>query len=283
MITSAKINIEKVIETEIPPLPHSISLVLELTQDENCSARDIANAIGTDPALAAKALRIANSPIYYLEREITTLLMAVNTLGNEAIKALLMTSFFSDSVGKFLQKSPQAIKLWSHSIAVGLTARELSAELGMRSREEAFVCGLLHDLGKLALFCYDPQFYQHTTGISDENEVIQSELLHYGYSHTQVGAIMAKRWRLPKAIADTIYYHHQPGEAGEAVFMARIIDVADQIANLEGHGLRIIPKERDISLSESAIYLQLEKEQLNAVWEKAAKSLETSLEKLGKL
>lgn len=273
MISSAIIDIETLVEYEIPPLPGSISRTLELTQDENHSAREIVDAIGADVALTAKILRLANSPIYFFEREIKTLSMAVNTLGNEAIKSVLITSFASDTFGKILRKAPQAGNLWIHSVAVGLAARELSDELKMRSREEAFLCGLLHDLGKLALLCYDPEFYQSTSWISDEQKVMRNEMTQYGYTHSQVGAIMAKRWKLPEEIANTIYYHHQPGEAGEFAFLARIVDVADQLANKAGHGIRRIDDEYDISLSESAVCLRLEKEQIDAIWERTANTL----------
>lgn len=280
MISSAKIDIEELVEHEIPPLPSSVAHVLDLTHDENRSARDIANAIGADPALTVKVLRIANSPIYFFTREITNLLVAVNTLGNGSIRTLLITSFMSDAFGKNFQKAPQAGKLWTHSVAVGLAARELSTELGMRSREEAFVCGLLHDLGKLALICHDPEFYQYISTSLDEHEIMRSEMDQYGYSHAQVGAIMAKRWGLPKEIANAIYYHHQPGEAGEFAFISRIIDVADQIANKAGWGIRQLSEDYDIPSSESAICLKLEQAQLDAALERTTKSLELMLEKL---
>lgn len=279
--TTTKIDIDKLIELEIPPLPSSIARVIELTQTENHSARQIAEAIGADPALAAKVLRIANSPIFFLAREIVNLLMAVNTLGNEAIKTLLITSFTSDSFRKILRKSPQANKLWVHSVAAGLAARELSHELGMRSKDEAFVCGLLHDLGKLALLCYDPMFYQQLDDQGDEFGIQRCEIRRFGYSHSQVGALMTQRWGLPNAIVSAIYYHHQPGEAGEFVFMSRIVDIADQLANVAGYGLVRMSEEIDISLSESAMCLKLQKAQLDAVWDRTTKSLETMIEKLG--
>jgi HD-like signal output (HDOD) protein len=116
--------------------------------------------------------------------------------------------------------------------------------------------------------------------IADEQEIMRGEMDQYGYSHAQVGAIMAKRWGLPREIANAIYYHHQPGEAGEFAFIARIIDVADQLANKAGWGIRRLAEDYDISLSESAICLKLEKEQLDATWERTTKSLELMLEKL---
>lgn len=281
LTTTTKIDIDKLINLEIPPLPSSISRVIELTQDNNQSARQIAEAIGRDPALAVKVLRIANSPIFFLAREISNLLMAVNTLGNEAIKTLLITSFTSDAFRKILMKSPQSKKLWAHSVATGLAARELCTELGMRAKDEAFVCGLLHDLGKLALLCYDPQFYQNASTTLGDFELMRSEMRQFGYSHPQVGALMTQRWGLPNAIVSAIYYHHQPGEAGEFTFMARIVDLADQLANMQGHGLLCNPDEFDISLSESAIALKLDQEQLDAVWGRTSQALEVMLERLG--
>ena len=274
MIATAKINIEAIIKKELPPLPSSALRVAALTQDINCSTRAIADAIGSDPALAARILRVANSPLYALERKVTTLPMAINTLGNDAIHTLIVVSSAADAFARTMRKIPMARALWSHSVAVGLAAREISTALNLRSGEESFLCGLLHDFGKIVLLHHDIETYQQTEIAKDERELLQIETDIYGYNHAQVGALMARRWGLPEEISYTIYNHHQPGEAGQLVFMARIIDIADELANSAGITTRPHQEARDVSAAESAIALRLQPEQLTTIWERANEQLD---------
>ena len=270
MLATAKIEIESLVEMELPPLPGSAMRVAALVEDMNSSARVIADAIGSDPVLAARVLRTANSPLYSLERRITALPMAVNALGNHAIHMLVIMSVASDSFngGK---RSPLGRALWEHSVAVGLAAREVSLALGMRGAEEAFLCGLLHDIGKLLLLRYDPELYAQVLESSAERGLLECEMEVYGYTHAQVGALVSRRWNLPEEISYAIYNHHQPSEAGQSLFMARVIDVADALANAAGIGMRQ-GKSLDQEAWESMMALRLTDEQLKSAWEKVEAS-----------
>ena len=273
MLATAKIEINSLVEMEVPPLPGSAMRVAALAQDLNASARAIADAIGSDPVLAARILRAANSPLYALERRVTALPVAVNALGNNAIHLLVAVYTASDTFNKKKKQSPTERILWEHSLGVGLAARELSLTLGMRGSEEAFLCGLLHDIGKLLLLRYNADLYNEIGQRASEQQQFECEQETYGYTHAQVGALVARRWSLPEEIGYAINYHHQPSEAEQFMFMARVIDIADQLANRAGIGLRH-QEGRDLSTAESVIALRLTEEQLTAVWEKALAGLQ---------
>jgi putative nucleotidyltransferase with HDIG domain len=272
MITTSKIDLEKLVNTELPPLPGSALRVSSLTQDMDASTRSIADAIGLDPVLAARVLRTANSPLYSMERHVTSLTAAVNILGNNAIHMLVLISAAGGAFGPKGNQSKFEHALWEHSVAVGLAAREVSHMLGMRGVEEAFLCGLLHDIGKLLLVRYDPESYEVVKGCEGEQESLECEQELYGYTHSQVGALVAKRWNLPDELSYAIYNHHQPSEAGNYMFMARVIDIANNLATAGGKGTRPVNPE-EVQPFESAMALRLSEEQLAEIWAKTEKNL----------
>src|SRR5215471_11539499 len=122
MIASAEVDPESLVEIELPPVPSVAMRVAALTRDMDASTRDIAEALGYDPALAARILRVANSAMYCFERQITALPMAVNALGNENIYSLVFISAAADTFHGKGKRSSLEVKLWEHSLAVALTA-----------------------------------------------------------------------------------------------------------------------------------------------------------------
>lgn len=280
--TTTQIGIETFVNTDVPSLPGSALRVAALSQDINSSTRAVADAIGSDPIMAARILRVANSPLYAPERPVTSLQTAVSTLGNQAIHALVILNAASDTFNKTNPRSPAQRVLWEHSVAVALTAREISVALGMRGGEESFICGLLHDIGKLILERYDAKLYGQVEAIDDEQEMLTREQELYGYTHSQIGALVAKRWNLPEDVYYAIYYHHQPSSAGQAMLMARTVDVADALVNRAGIGLRQTTADADDLLkTESVIALRLSEEQLQEVWRKTEASMQEMVHLFG--
>lgn len=267
MIVSHPVDLESLVQAELPPLPDVAMRVAALTQDLNSSSRAIADTIGCDPILGARVLRAANSPLYYLERNVTTLSMAVGALGNENIHQLVVATAAIDAFQRKGRSSAIETTLWEHSIAVGLAAREIMSLLGLRGTEQGFICGLLHDIGKLLLLRHNLEVYRQLISEPGDQDFLAAERSAFGYTHAQVGALAAKRWNLPETITHAIYHHHQPSQADQAMLIARVIDVADALANRAGLGVWG-PTERDLSDLESVIALRLSDQQLSAVWEK---------------
>jgi putative nucleotidyltransferase with HDIG domain len=269
MIASAPLDLESLIEVELPPLPGVALRVASLTQDLDASTRKIADAIGCDPILAARIIRAANSPIYYFQRTVTALPIAVSALGNETIHSLVFMSAAAETFSKG-RRSPFETNLWEHSVAVGLAAREIMLMLRLRGLEEGFLCGLLHDLGKLLLLRHNPEVYSELLNASDESNLLSAEMSCFGYTHSQVGALAAKRWNLPDEISQPIYFHHDPGQAAHGLLMSRVVDVADLVAYRAGYGVQ--SDARAVEDSESVIALNLTEEQLQQVVEKIQSS-----------
>jgi putative nucleotidyltransferase with HDIG domain len=280
MIAQHPIDLESLLNLELPPLPDVAMRVAALTQDPDTSTRAIAEAIGYDPILGARVLRAANSPLYYLERDVTTLTMAVNAIGNDGINLLVVASAASDAFQSKGKRLAEETTLWGHSLAVGLAAREIMLLLGLRGMDQGFICGLLHDIGKLLLLRYDLDACQQLVKNVEQKDFLAGEVEMFGFTHAQIGALVAKRWNLPEAICDAIYHHHQPSQAEQSLLMARVLEVADDLANKAGIGVWGVG-EVSVAESDSAVALKLSEDQLNQVWEKTQSSLSATFALFG--
>lgn len=273
MLDEVQINIESLVKAELPPLPSSILKVSGLLQDDNVSPRAIADAISYDPMLVVKILRMANSPIYALQRNITTLTQAVMAVGNKAIYEMVMIGATTDAFSKEIRNSVIGRENWVHSIAVAIIARELCITLKMRGSDEAFICGLLHDVGKILLLRADNELYTELHSQTEENELPVVEKEVFGFGHSQVGALAAHRWGLPDPICHMIMNHHLPVETEQALFMTYIVNIADGVSHVKARGLEAAD-HRGLLRPESLETLGLSFDQLEQVWEKSVPNLQ---------
>ncbi len=264
MQTAAQIDLESIVKAKLPPLPGSVLKISGLLQDVDVSQRKIAEAIGCDPMLASRVLRLANSPIYPFQQSVTSLTNAVSAVGNRAIYEMVLMSMVSDSFGREIRNSVTGREIWLHSLAVAIGAREISTMLQIRGTEESFSCGLLHDIGSLLLFRADSSYYSELFQNSkDDLQHIEREV--YGFDHAQLGALAAQRWNLSAPVCSMIAYHHEPSKVNQAILMTHIINVADRLAHLKNEKL---PLDNEFLNSPSLISLGINAIQLEKVWEK---------------
>ena len=260
-----KLDIEALVETNLPPSPGNIMRITKMLNDLNTPTRKVTEAVSYEPMLVASILRLANSPIYGLERKVTLIEGAIKTIGNQRLNEIVMMGLGSSTFAKQIRASAVARKIWEHSLAVAIFARELSRELKLKGTEEAFTCGLLHDIGKLILFTHDFQDFMATLNENDENVMLYNERQQFGYDHAQVGSLVARRWDLQDEVCDTICYHHNPTMSPYPMVVAHIIEVADIIANIKGYGLRQ-EEESTLLASASVMKLNLTPEGLETLW-----------------
>ncbi len=187
--------------TSLPTLPSVALRVLELCQREQLDLHPIAELISKDPALSAKLLRTANSPIFALRREVSTIANAVGLLGLNAIRTLVLS--FSLSGSCQAADRPSLRDYWRRSVLSALAARELCQGPSIGLREEAFLCGLLQDIGMLALAQALGRHYTEilTKAERDHDKLIDLERAEFGADHAQVGAWLLERWRVPPMLA----------------------------------------------------------------------------------
>lgn len=267
-----KIDIEELVKAKVPMMSGSVSRISSMLNNVNVSSRGLTEAISYDPILTARILRLANSPVYSLQKNVTTLKTAVEVVGMKAIYEILIIGLAADSFAREIRESREGQRIWEHSLAVALVSRELGRVLGLRGTEEAFICGLLHDIGKILLLRADFENYAYILAEENEMLMLDREMTNYGYTHAQIGSFVANRWSLPDGVCHTILNHHDPSQSGQFAVVAHLISVADMIANVNGFGLREAtgeaPEETD-----SMIMLNLTNEQMDIAWANSLDSI----------
>lgn len=222
-------SVENLVKTGLPPLPASVMRISTLISDLNVSQHRIAEAVSLDPVISSRILSLANSPIYALHGTIANLPDAVRIVGNSSIANILMVSGVSDAFGRKILDSAMGRTIWIHSLATALAAGEICRVARLRGADEAFSCGLLHDVGKLVLLRADAPMYSDIIKSGEEVgdiSVIERNVL--GFDHAELGAAAAHAWGLPGPVCHMIRYHHDPERTTAGVALAHALRTADQ-------------------------------------------------------
>lgn len=266
------VDIAKLVEIRLPPSPGNIMRISGLLRDFNTSTRVLTEAISIEPVLVTRIMRLANSPVYSLSKEVISISGAIEAIGTKIIHDIVLMEMTSAAFSSYILKSAVAKKIWEHSLAVAVISRALTETLNMRGAEESFTCGLLHDIGKLILLMHDRNVYERIAVEPNEAEMLRAEKNQYGYTHAEVGSLVARRWGLPEEVCYSILNHHNPSQSNRAVLVTHLLNVADAVANINGFGVR----QEDPSIllfSESVIMLGFAENQIEAAWAKARENL----------
>jgi len=202
---------------DLPVLPEVASQVIQLSFDEACEIRHLTDLIQRDQAMAAHVLRLANSVMFGATVPIVSLQHALSRLGLAKVREIALMISCETKVFKVEGFDLRVRGLFRHAIGTAAYAQEIARSL-RQNVEEAFLCGLLSDFGR-------PVLLQALVDLKKEMKVdISRETIDAvsGEFHTRVGAELAKAWRLPPLLSESILYHHEPEKAGaEAQSAAR--------------------------------------------------------------
>jgi HD-like signal output (HDOD) protein len=213
----------------LPPLPAIALRVMGVAQNPKSSASDLAIVVSADPGLSARILRIVNSAAYRRQREITSVQEALVTLGfvqarNVAISGAISSAYKPDALNVLFRIET----FWRHSLAVAFKAADLAAKSRRIDVPSAFTAGILHNMGRLAMFYADPAGLDQAVAEAIRRGVsldqVEEELI--GYDHAHVGGLLALRWKLPSDIRAAIAYHHDSSAAENT--LAGVVYAADQ-------------------------------------------------------
>ena len=210
----------------LPPFPEAATRALEELGRDNVDFARLENAIGSDPVLTARLLRIANSPFYGLTRKIAAVKDACMLTGAPALRNLIIASVAMRQFSNNQTTKIDHAAVWRHSAQCAAFAAELASAVRL-PRDVAFTAGLLHDIGKLALATLFPQ---ECVRIHERGGTLDAELEVLGATHADIGARVAELWRLPLSIRDAVAAHHHP-DAATRVTLADVIHAADALAH----------------------------------------------------
>jgi len=254
---------------ELLSLPQTLAEVIRLTRDERSSVDDLAKVLMRDPPLTAKVLRVVNSPFYGAGRQIGSMTQAVMTLGSRQITALaLSTSIYN--VTNAWDCSFDRFRFWRHSLEVAIGARMIAEKTGNRQADEAFVAGLLHDIGLLILEDAFPDAFERIwkVAVSGGNHLDLEEEA-WGTNHARVGQFLLEQWHLPESICQAAGRHHNifvPGSREPELILCQVICLANHISrfSLVDHTAEevMVGEEQRETLQ---VNLQLSRDQFRAV------------------
>ena len=202
---------------KMPSLSTTVSKVLEICSRPDTVPNDLNRVIALDPVLAGQVLKLINSAYYSLMNKVTSLTRAIIMLGLNTVKNLALSTAIIRSVSQAKKSRALPIRaFWAHSIAVGVMAKLLAAGRGLSlaEREEYFVAGLLHDLGKIPIGDEYTEVLARVETAQEPLVTVEQQVL--GLDHEEVGAMIATKWKLNAVLTDAICHHHAPELASAA-------------------------------------------------------------------
>jgi len=222
----------------LPTLPDTLAQMNQLVSNPNTTARQVGQLIASDPPIAAKTLKVVNSPFYGFPTRITTITHAIVILGFRTVRNLVLSSSVLQALGdKSCRICTKAF--WKHCVATGAAAKVLAQLLGYQALEEFFIAGLLHDVGKIVICKYLEQEYNRIERLVNEKNMLmydaEDEVLH-GMTHADVAGELFEQWRLPKGLVKSVMYHHAPSLAGDEKRITNVLHLADIFARAMLYG-----------------------------------------------
>lgn len=214
--------------SDLPTIPVIVSKVVSLLDDHDAAPDDIADLILSDQVLAARVIRVVNSPLYRTNNSITSVKRALLFIGFKSVREMILTSYFVEG---FKQKEqPFDMKMfWMHSFSVGAISRRVARLVNYPDAEKACLVGIIHDIGKVFLGHYCKEEYgRMLDGIRNTSlTTYEAEYECFGTTHSEVGLCLAQRWNFPSLYSDIISHHHASEMASEDPLLTSIVALAD--------------------------------------------------------
>ena len=253
---------------DLPPMPVLAVQALQMTKDPTVSARDLQSVIARDQALTARILRIVNSAMFALRGEVSTVSRAVAVLGMDAIRSIIMSASVQHVLqgGRAKGHDLGTRLLFDHSWGAAGAARILAESTRYLNAEEAFLCGLMHDIGKPILMRNFPGRYAQIMAdvYAGRAGFHALELQAFGFSHAHVGALVAERWNFPWRFSEAIGFHHDPLSAPEHLQLACITNLANSIMGRMEIGFEK-RKDLEVAAEPAAGFLKLTHQALDQI------------------
>jgi len=275
--------------SHIATLPEITMKIVELVEDPKSTAQDLHSLISNDPALCSRVLKVVNSSFYGLPGQIASINRAIVMLGLNAVKNIAIAASLAKLFrGGQLTPDFSARNLWDHSIATATTAKLIADKLGYGLSDEAFLSGLMHDIGVMVEMQYDrnklidvldrvrPGADGTPTG-----DMIEAEREIFGADHQQFGAGLCSKWKFPSTLVSVTRYHHDPlSTPEEHRTLVCITYVAERLIADRSEGFRLDLATSTID-DDVLDFLKLSREKLAKISEGLEEHLENSKDLLG--
>jgi putative nucleotidyltransferase with HDIG domain len=215
MIKNFMERLESVINL-VPPVPVVALELLKVLDNPGVDLNMLSRVISTDPSMSVNVLKVANSAFYRLPYQVKTIDYAVRILGVKEIAVICVACGVYNALTQ--GRTPPGFDyrgFWKHSVATGVIARRLARELNMGNQSIIYLCGLLHDIGKIILHRVAHDIYAEAATATATMSILEAERQLLGESHDVVGDLIMEKWKLPREFTNVARYHHIPMKAPE--------------------------------------------------------------------
>lgn len=236
---STTAELEELIDgtVNIPTIPTALAEITAIFDSPEGSAKDAAKVIEKDPAIAARVLRLVNSSFFGLKNPVSNINLACSILGLKVIKNLVVQATVIQIFGgKSALASFDAAWLWDHSFKTAVACRLLAEQSPVGQgmpKDDAYTCGLIHDIGKLILMDSQAERFGEALALSKQANLplakAEGEVL--GYNHAHVGGLLASRWKLAPSVQAAVMYHHSPATSAEDWARGFLVKAANTFAH----------------------------------------------------
>ena len=267
-ITRADAIVQKI--KDLPPLPSLVSKALSMLGDPEVNLDEVEAVIGQDQALVAKLIKVSNSVLYGRVQKVNTLKQALARLGSNIVKSLILSS----STRSYFLKSRNGMGawgqiLWQHTVECGMAARRVAKALDEQNPEEAFIGGIIHDIGKLAILLVYPEKYKaiQKKVRADNQSDIQSELEVLGCSHEEIGYLLLDQWKMPESAKMCARFHHNIEDAGAYRKLASIIAYGNYFSHTHGAHPQTVYTANGTQITDPRTILKIPEDRLSKLEE----------------
>jgi HD-like signal output (HDOD) protein len=218
----------------LPPFPAIAHRILALVSQDDVTPKQVGDLIKMDPSFSAELLRFANSALFGIRREVTSLSHAIIVLGMDRVKSMATFVAMNNMVRSSVRI--QALrKVWIHSVLTGIISEE-AARISRLERDSAYTAGLLHNLGSLGLMSAYPAEYSRMLEVSNDFgfDLLRTESDLFDIDHASAGAFLARGWNFPESLAEVIATHHQCPVEGERS-LANVVKIAWRLTDSLGY------------------------------------------------
>ncbi len=271
------LNSAKVFFSVKDDLPSNTKILLDtmgLLKSTNSSIKDIKKKISLDQGLTAFILKVSNSPFYGPKQDISTLTHAISYLGYSNLRTILMSYFTKNLLSKIKDKNLQ-IALWKHSLFNAFIAQSIAESKNISDPEEAYISGLLHDIGKIVMFKNDENRFISTIKLVNSKNLdpIEAEHSIFNFSHLEIGYILSVNWNFSENIKYALLFHHSYEKVKNESKLPAIISLTNKLSYIEEFSIyKSDPKT--IDYSEELKFLDISKTFINESLEDIENTIE---------
>ncbi|HJW02918.1 MAG TPA: HDOD domain-containing protein [Azospira sp.] len=241
--------------SRLPAMPPVLMQLLDLIQRDDLYLGDLAALIGRDVGLVSRTFSAATSAAFLGRNRPASLDQCLSLLGVNAVKTIVINESVMRVFNHFADiREVNLDDFWEHSLRCALIARELARRLDYPSPDEAYLGGLMHDVGRLAMLATDPEGYKRIFREHEDGESLCTvEHGVFALTHVEVGAWLVEKWGLDSFLGDSVLYHHEPLERlRSAPLLVRIVRLAECLANTRGQQPTALTPEA-LTLCDTAI------------------------------